>query len=87
MIPVVHGVDGFGELSAALLVDTTGVYPYPLKPSTVSKVAALPDLSIALTILLSTLSKILKRYLVVSPSMGQDGILGNLRIEKLLKLE
>lgn len=56
MIPVVHGVDGFRELSAALLIDTTGVYPYPMKASLVGEIAALLDLSIALTIPLSAFS-------------------------------
>lgn len=60
VIPTVHEIDRLGELSATLLVNTTGVDPNPFVASSFGEVAALLDLDIALTILLLAFSKILQ---------------------------
>ena len=39
-----HGVDGFRQLRAALLIDAAGIYPQPVEAVLLGKHTALPDL-------------------------------------------
>jgi len=78
-IPSIHGVDGLGKLWAASLVDTASVDPQPLVPILLHLLAALDDLSIAITLAnfsslllihLCELDRLIKIHFLLDPPMG-----------------
>ena len=83
-IPPIHGIDGLGQLCAASLVDAASVDPQPLISVLLSPLAALKDLSVAITLanFVSVLHGHLREFnhLVIihffpDPPMGQDRVL------------
>jgi hypothetical protein len=85
---VEHRVDRLGQLGAAVLVNATGIDPYPFKASTSCEFARPVDLSIALRLRLPMLALCIREpYLVIAPTVAENTILGYLGVKELFESE
>jgi hypothetical protein len=87
VIPSKHGVDGFGELFAARLVDTAGVYPEVLEAISGSLFPAESKFFVAFLVFPYAVPYFLKPHFLISPKVRQDGIARQMPAEELFEAE
>lgn len=83
-IPFEHGVDGFGKLRRAGLIDAVGIDPDILQVVPSGLFAGPDDLLVAgLKASVLAISPFLEGDFAVGPRVGENGVFGDINVEEL----